>query len=174
MMLTIAENAIQGMKPLTDPLAIYLNDHLAGATAGVELFRRTTAGPQGKHRDALQRLTREVEDDRAALIDIMGLLDVPVRRYKVAAGWLTEKVGRFKPNGRLVGRSPLSSLLEMEALGLGVRGKAVGWRALRVVAAHDTRLAEGKLDELIARADRQSDELEKIRQEIATEVFAGG
>jgi hypothetical protein len=170
-MLTLAENALHGLMPMTDPLAIYLNDHLAGATAGLELFRRTTAGAPARHREALERLTREVEGDRAALIDTMMLLDVPVRHYKVVAGWLGEKVGRFKPNGRLVGRSPLSSLLEVEALVLGVRGKAAGWQALRVVAEHDSRLSLAQLDELLARADRQHEELERIRQDVAAEIF---
>jgi hypothetical protein len=170
-MLTLAEDALANLKPLTDPLAIYLNDHLAGATAGLELFRRAAAGAQGKHRETLDRLAREVEGDRAALLDILVLLEVPVRHYKVAAGWLGEKVGRFKPNGRLMGRSPLSSMIEVEALMLGVRGKAAGWQSLRIVAEHDSRLSGQRLDDLVARADRQHEELEQMRQEIATEVF---
>ncbi len=159
------------LRPMTDPLAIYLNDHLAGATAGRELFRRATAGASGPHRETLQRLTREVEDDRSVLIEIMKQLEVPVRHYKVVAGWLAEKVGRAKPNGRLIARSPLSSLLEAEALLIGVRGKAAGWQALRMLAAQEPRLSATHLDELIARADRQSSELEEIRREAAVTAF---
>ena len=173
-MTTLAQNTIQGLKPLTDPLSIYLNDHLAGATAGLELFRRAASGASPRHRQTLARLTSEVDQDRESLIDIMTALEIPVRHYKVAVGWLGEKVGRAKPNGRLVGRSPLSSLLEVEALVLGVRGKAAGWQALRAVVKQDDRLSQTRLDELIVRAGRQSDELEQLRQEIATEVFAVG
>jgi hypothetical protein len=48
-------------------LAIYLNDHLAGATAGLELARRA----RGSNRDTelgefLERLTGEIEEDREA------------------------------------------------------------------------------------------------------------
>ena len=171
---TLAENTLQALQPMTDPLGIYLNDHLAGATAGLELFRRAATGAPPQHRTALKGLTRDVQKDREQLTGIMTALDVPVRHYKVAAGWLGEKVGRAKPNGRLLHRSPLSSLLEIEALALGVRGKAAAWQALRIVADHDSRLSQTQLDELIVRADRQAEELEQIRQRIAAEIFASG
>ena len=157
--------------PMTDPLAIYLNDHLAGSTAGAELFRRAAGSATGDRRVVLQRLAREIEEDRAALLDMMSQLDVPVRHYKVVAGWVGEKVGRFKPNGRVAGRAPLSALIEAETMQLGVRGKAAGWQSLRAVADHDGRLSTDRLDELIARADSQSETLEQVRRQIAAEVL---
>jgi hypothetical protein len=60
--------------------------------------------------------------------------------------------GRLKFNGRLLARSPLSDLEELELLLLGVEGKAAGWRTLRTLADTDTRLDAGRLDELISRA----------------------
>ena len=162
------------LRPMTDPLAIYLNDHLAGSSAGLELFRRAASSAEGERRSTLRRLSREVEQDRNALLDIMARLEVPVRHYKVAAGWLGEKVGRFKPNGQLGGRAPLSALIEAEAMLLGVRGKAAGWQALRIVADHDDRLLVDELDALIARADSQLEVLEQIRREVAVEVFVAG
>jgi hypothetical protein len=171
-MITVSQESLQGLKPLTDPLGIYLNDHLAGATAGLELFRRSAGAAPLQRRAVLQRLASEVEEDRAALVEVMATLEIPVRQYKVAAGWLGEKLGRLKPNGQLTGRSPLSSVLEVEALVLGVRGKAAAWQALRVVAERDGRLSTERLDELLARADRQREELELIRQVLARELFA--
>ena len=47
--------------------------------------------------------------DRVALLKIMATLGIPVRTYKVFAGWIGEKAGRLKFNGRLFARSPLSS-----------------------------------------------------------------
>ena len=38
----------------------------------------------------------------------MTTLDIRVRAYKVCAGWIGEKAGRFKLNGRLLSRSPLA------------------------------------------------------------------
>ena len=70
----------------------------------------------------------------------MATLGIPVRTYKVYAGWIGEKAGRLKFNGRLFTRSPLSRLEELELLRLGVEGKAAGWRTLRVLADTDQRL----------------------------------
>jgi hypothetical protein len=165
--------SVEKLTPMTDPLAIYLNDHLAGATGGVELFRRAAATAREPHRPVLARLADEVAADRESLIEIMAALDVPVRHYKVVAGWVGEKVGRLKLNGHLVRRAPLSTLEETEAMLLGVRGKAAGWEALRVVAVHDTRVELSRLDELQARAVRQLDQIEAMRRDVAAEVFSG-
>jgi len=116
-------------------------------------------------------LTTEVEQDRESLRTLMGTLGLPVHRYKALGGWVLEKVGRFKPNGRLFSRSPLSDLIELEGLLLGVQGKAAAFRALRRLADTDTRLHASTLDELIARAERQADTLEKLRIHTAARVL---
>jgi len=101
----------------------------------------------------------------------MGTLGLPEHRYKALGGWVLEKVARFKPNGRLFSRSPLSDLIELEGLLLGVQGKAAGFRTLRRLADTDTRLHASNLDELIARAERQADTLEKLRIHTAARVL---
>jgi hypothetical protein len=159
-------------RPGPSLLGIYLNDHLAGATAGTELARRMAASghlpdPPG----TLPRLASEIAEDRDALLEIMAALRIPVRTYKVYAAWAGEKAGRLKPNGRLRTRSPLSNLEELEMLRLGVEGKAAGWRTLRVAADRDSRLAAGRLDDLIARARRQGDLLEDLRVGAAARVI---
>ena len=153
-------------------LGIYLNDHLAGATGGAELARRV-ARSRGGDPDggALQRFAAEVVQDRAALLEVMAALGVPVRRYKAWAGWIGEKAGRLKFNGHLLTRSPLSSLEELELMRLGVEGKAAGWRTLRALAETDVRLDRGRLDELISRARRQADLLEELRVRAANQVI---
>jgi hypothetical protein len=153
-------------------LGIYLNDHLAGATAGVELFRRAAGSHSGAAADALKRLTGEVEEDREALLEIMRDLGFPVRQYKVVAGWAAEKAGRLKLNGRLLTRSPLSDVVELEGLHLGVAGKGAGWRLLRALATTEPRLDADRLDDLIARADRQAAELDGLRLAAAREALA--
>jgi hypothetical protein len=154
-------------------LGIYLNDHLAGATAGTELARRIAATHGGAAADGtLPRLAAEVVQDRATLLDIMRALGVPVRGYKVYAAWIGEKAGRLKFNGHLLSKSPLSYLEELEMMRLGVEGKAAGWRTLRVLADSDKRLDSARLDELISRARRQSDVLEELRVRAADEVIA--
>lgn len=156
-------------------LGIYLNDHLAGATGGVGLARRSAAAARsGQARDLLRHLAAEIAEDRAALMEIMAALGVPARRYKVWAGWVGEKAGRLKPNDHLLSRSPLSELEELEIMMLGVQGKAAGWRALRSLATEDKRLDAGRLDDLLARAHRQVEELEGLHAIAANHVFRSG
>jgi hypothetical protein len=155
-----------------DPLAIYLNDHLAGATVGLELARRVAGTGQVPAPPAeLRQFAQDVAEDRDTLLRIMGTLGLPVRSYKVWAAWAGEKAGRLKPNGHLTTRSPLSNLEELELLRLGVEGKAAGWRTLRTLADRDSRLEAGQLDELISRARRQADFLEGSRIKAAQQVI---
>ncbi|WP_256106553.1 hypothetical protein [Streptomyces sp. ODS05-4] len=148
----------------TDMLAIYLNDHYTGATGGLDLFQRAAkARADGEEREVLTNLARQVREDRDALAQIMADLEVSVDRTRMALGWIAEKAGRLKTNGRLLSRSPLSDLLEAEAMLLGVLGKAACWRALRTLAETDRRLDAARLDTLLDRAERQAAALERIR-----------
>jgi hypothetical protein len=154
-------------------LGIYLNDHLAGATAGTELAHRVARTHRAQGQDGqLKRLAAEVAQDRAALIGMMKALGIPIRAYKVCAAWVGEKAGRVKFNGRLLARSPLSDLEELELLRLGVEGKAAGWRTLRTLADTDRRLDPGNLDELMSRARRQADLLEELRVRASEHVIS--
>jgi hypothetical protein len=155
-------------------LGIYLNDHLAGATAGVELARRATAASsEPAQRDTVQALAADIAEDRESFLKIMRNLGIPVRTYKVYAAWLGEKAGRLKFNGYLMARSPLSGLEELEMLRLGVEGKAAGWRTLRRLADKEMQLSSGHLDELISRARQQADILEELRIRAADRIIAG-
>jgi hypothetical protein len=154
-------------------LGIYLNDHLAGATGGVQLVRRTARNHRGHPSGAaLARLAREVAEDRKALLGLMRALGVPRRGYKVVAGWLGERAGRLKANGRLRERSPLSSVVELEGIRLGIEGKAAVWRSLRLLAG-DYRIDPERLDELLRRADAQIDEVEALRLRAVKDCFSG-
>ncbi|MFF9217183.1 hypothetical protein [Streptomyces viridosporus] len=154
-------------------LGIYLNDHLAGATAGTARATRLVRTARGSALGrAIEPVAAEMAQDRTALLDIMRDLGVPVRRYKVCAGWAGEKLGRLKPNGHLVQGSPLGVVLDLEALRLGVEGKAAGWQTLRRLGATDERLDPARLDTLLERARRQQERIEEWRVRRAEEVLA--
>jgi hypothetical protein len=148
-------------------LATYLNDHLGGATAGVELVRRAARENKDTELGAfLADLTAQVEADREALEKIMGELGAKPDRAKVAAGWTAEKVGRLKPNAQLRGYSPLSPLVELEGLLVGIQGKLAMWRALAEIA--DALGLDGvRLEELAARAESQQADVERHRIDVA-------
>ncbi len=152
----------------SDQLTIYLNDHLAGATFGLELARRTLSANRGNEfAGGLEELAAEIEDDRSELERFIDRLAVPKDRAKLTAGWFAEKVGRLKPNGRLVGYSPLSRLLELEGLSGGVRAKLDLWRALRAIAPEEPRLDQDRLDQLSGRAESQLERLKSMQARAA-------
>ena len=106
-------------------LAIYLNDHLAGATLGVELARRLRGSNEGdpEFGPTLTELCAEIEADRETLEAMMEKLGVGRSKLKPLTAVLGERLGRLKLNGQLRGYSPLSRLVELEILQLGVTGK---------------------------------------------------
>jgi hypothetical protein len=152
-----------------EPLTIYLNDHLAGATAGAELASRVASeNEDSAFRGPLERLAREIHDDRESLIAIMSRLEVPRDRAKVALGWTAEKLGRLKPDGQFRGYSPLARLLELEGLLGGIQAKQALWRALLCAD-----LAErDRLEELIARSRRQIAAVQRLHRAAAQLAIA--
>ena len=153
-------------------LGIYLNDHLAGAIAVLELAKRATKNNEGTALGAfLDRLTIDIDEDRRALEGLMS--DMGVRRdvLKDAAAWMAEKVGRLKLNGRLVGYSDLSRLVELEGLSLGVEAKRGMWRNLNWVRGRHAALEQTDIEELIRRAEAQRRDLEEARQEAAVKAL---
>lgn len=155
-------------------LGLYLNDHLAGATAGTELAKRLAGEAKGQvGGQALADLAVEVGADRDALLEVMATLDVPVRRYKEVLGWVGEKVARLKLNGRVLTPSPLSRVIGLEGMLLGIEGKAALWRTLRARAAGDSRLTVGRFDILIGRAREQAELVENLRARAAAEAVGG-
>lgn len=149
---------------MSNLLPIYLNDHLAGSTVGIELARRARGANEGTELgEFLTALTEEIEADRETLQEVMEAVGAGRDRLKVYSAWAGEKFGRLKLNGSLLSYSPLSRVVELEGLRLGVEGKACLWRMLRELA--DPRLAAFDFDALIVRAERQRDQLEQRRLE---------
>ncbi|MDK9499585.1 hypothetical protein QEZ40_005010 [Streptomyces katrae] len=160
-------------RPAPELLGVYLNDHLAGANAGTELLRRAARTHRGTALGPpLAALAEEVAEDLESLRAVMAGLGVPESRGRAALGRLAEKAGRLKLNGRLFTRSPLSDVLELEAMRLGVEGKACMWRALQALADRGARVDGARMHELLRRAERQIGILETLRGERSVQVFA--
>jgi hypothetical protein len=167
-----SQHVLPTSQPEPHLLGIYLNDHLAGSAGGLELAKRLAESHRGTAAaDDLAWLAKQVAEDREALIKIMTQLKIPRTRYKESVAWLAEKAGRLKPNGHLLGRSPLSSVVELEGMTLGVTGKLSAFRSLRALADTDTRLDAAMLDDLINRAQQQIDRLDQLKGRAITEAF---
>ncbi|MFJ9948320.1 hypothetical protein [Kitasatospora sp. NPDC091207] len=103
----------------------------------------------------------------------MNTLAVPVRHYRTWLGLAGERIARLKPNGTLARRSPLSDLIELEAMRTGVEGKTAQWQALRAIADNDPRLDPDDLDRLIRRAAEQTRTLTAWHQAVSAEALTG-
>ena len=153
-------------------LDVYLNDHLAGATTGVELAKRASSSNAGTpYGDVLGEIEHEIAEDRAALVRLMERFEIKQDRIKTTGAYIGEKFGRLKPNAHLTSYSPLSRVVELEFLKLGVTGKLSLWRALLEVEAEDDRLDREELTVLAERAEGQRDELERLRLKAFSETM---
>ena len=154
-------------------LAIYLNDHLAGAALGTELAKRSLRSNRGTPLGAfLQGFLAEVEDDRRSLERVMDALGVKKSPFKRPVAIAAERLGRLKLNGQVTGYSPLSRVLELEGLAMGVEAKLSLWQNLRDVPGLTGRPPAVDLDALVARAERQRSSLEGERLAAARHAFA--
>ena len=148
----------------------YLNDHLAASVAAVELARRSAQQNSGTALgDRLAELAEAIDQDRAALRSIMRQLGAGADPIKLSAGWMAEKLGRLKLNGRLFSYSPLSRLEEVELLLLGVEGKLLLWEALAEIPL--ARYPEPPLDHLTSRARSQRQVLRRLRLQAVRSAF---
>jgi hypothetical protein len=152
-------------------LGIYLNDHLAGSVVGTRLARRIAKHNEGNHYGSeATRLAGEIEEDKATLEDLMERLGVRKKKPRLAIAAVGETLGRLKPNGRLLGYSPLSRVIELEALMIGITGKLELWQSLK---ATGEGVAGVDADQLIERADNQRARVSDLRLQAAREAFSG-
>jgi hypothetical protein len=154
-------------------LRIYLQDHHAGSTTGLELARRAHGNNKGnEYGAALAKIVDEIAADQKALESIMDELGFGADKIKDIGAWALEKAGRLKLNGQITGYSPLSRLVELEGLWMGIEGKLSMWRALLAIAEDDERLDRLELEALATRAEEQLQRLGKHRGPVARDALA--
>ncbi len=137
---------------------------LAGRLAGENRREEKFASP-------LKELAAEVRADRQELRALMDRLGIGVDRAKQLAGWTAEKLGRLKLNGQLLGYSPLSRVVELEALRLGIAGKQAMWRTLLDLADGARALDAEELRRFERRAVQQLKAVDDLHREAVTEAF---
>ena len=117
----------------------------------------------------LEDLCVAIGDDRRRLLVIMKSVQVAPNPLLGVVLQVGERVGRLKPNGRVLRRAPLSDLIEIEALVDAVSAKRAGWCAL--AAASPRVPVTSQVAELITRADDQLDRLRSIHATVAARVL---
>lgn len=154
-------------------LGIYLNDHVAGATLGVELARRLRSSNRDdpEFGKPLARICGEIEADRETLVRLMERLGIKRDPLKPTLARVAERLGRLKLNGQLRGYSPLSRVLELEVLASGIGGKMQLWNALE--QSFGDSLDGFDFHALAERADRQGQQVEDLHLKAATRALPG-
>lgn len=156
-----------------DQLGIYLNDHLAGAHAGVEMARQLQDDIQKEpEAEVLGRLGEEIEEDLDTLQGLVDTIASTRHPIKQAAGWVAEKAHRLGVAEARTGSPHLTRLLQAESLSLGVEGKLCLWLALIEAAPSNPHLAAVDLQRLVERARDQRRRLEVVRLAAARRAFA--
>lgn len=146
---------------MTKLITRYLQDHHAGSAAGLDAFARVAQEHSDEEvRQSVGHIAEEAQEDQTMLEQIMQRFDAKPAPLKDISGRVVEKVARLKPNQRLLRRSPLSDLVEVEALVDAVHAKSMVWRVL--LQLDDERLDKAQLQTLLERAKAQESELKRL------------
>jgi hypothetical protein len=156
---------------MNNNLTVYLNDHLAGSVAALELIDDLVGALKDEPlKQFLAGLKRDIESDQKVLEGLIACANESESVVRKTAAWISEKAARakFKIAGEDFGGLGLVQALEM--LALGIRGKESLWRALQncgFVPPADVDLAQ-----LEQRAIEQQQRVEVKRIEAAKAAFS--
>lgn len=151
-------------------LIAYLRDHLAGADTAIQVVRRLRSTHDGTEVGALfRRLSKELDEDRAAVRTLLMQLGASGRSIKRAAGFASGTVLSVTAGGE---PGDLSLLRTLEALAVGVQGKRCLWRALQNLRSGPSTIDGMTFVEFEAKAVRQWEAIEERRRALVSRTFS--
>ena len=145
-------------------LSTYLNDHLAGAVAALELLDHLEQAHAGTPvARTVAELRKDIEADRATLEALMARLQVPESAPRKATAWLAERLARLKLRFDDPADGAFRLFESLEIVSLGIEGKLGLWRALAAAAPATPAVSGINLDSLMRRATDQRERVETMR-----------
>jgi hypothetical protein len=155
-----------------EDLGTYLNDHLAGSVAALELLDRLIKTYEGKPlAHFLTELRGKIDADQRKLQELIARLDVEESAVRKAGAWIGEKLSRPKIPLSESREGEIGLFLAFEALALGIEGKRSLWCALAAASGAIEQLRALDYGALEMRAMEQRAGVESRRLELAREVF---
>jgi hypothetical protein len=152
-------------------LEVYLTDHLAGATAGMNLAQMATEEHRSdEHGAFFGEIASEIKADYETLEQLIADLGTEKSATKTAAAEIGSKMMAPKFTGG--DDDEFNAFITLETLSIGVEGKLCMWKALKTVADAYSTLGNYDLDELLERAQSQRERIEAKRLEIAPQALA--
>jgi hypothetical protein len=149
--------------------ATYLNDHLAGSVAGLELIDHIVklhAGQPGEH--LATHLRQAIATDRKELKSLTVRLRITQSASRKAVAWASEKLAEVKMWVEDLHDARLRRLELWEALSVGIEGKRLLWRSLASALEGRPELCSIDLVKLEQRADDHRHDVEAMRLKAAT------
>ncbi len=154
-------------------LATYLNDHLAGSVALIELLDHLLQTEAGKHRkDFLLELQSEVKADQLTLESIIRRTQAGTPQHRKAVAWLAEKFVRLKLRLDDSANGAWHWLEAIELVAIGIHGKQALWQALDAAAEQEPVLQGIDYEPRLQRAEAQHSRVEALRLEAAKTALA--
>lgn len=156
---------------MSEPLAIYLQDHLAGARFATKLLKTLRdQHPDEPLGEFAAGLLEEIHEDRSILEELLQRVrGGRTGSSKNLFAWLGETTTRMKLHRRTA--EGLGTVQKLETLGLGVLGKRALWKALAAIAEQDDRLGELDFEQLASRAESQHARVEARRLQAVVSTF---
>jgi hypothetical protein len=153
-------------------LSVYLNDHLAGSVAALELIEHLAKNyPDSSLENFFAELHAEIAADQDVLRDLLRTFEAKESSVRKAGAWIAEKVGRIKLGLSEHEVSGTGLLEALEGLVLGIGGKQLLWRSLAAAAESLPQLAGPDYAQLEQRATAQRDRVEEKRLAAARQAF---
>ena len=138
---------------MTDPLATYLHDHLAGSHFAIELLNSLHDYPGDEELSKFAAdLRAELKEEQEMLQGIADRIGTGGLKLAAAAGWVMEKASKLKLQRDDAGAG-LGTFQSLETLLLGVRGKLALWQALEVIREVDPRIPDQNFRQMVARTE---------------------
>lgn len=152
-------------------LAIYLNDHLAGSVVVLEILEHLEAEASDL-KPQLRTLRTDIEADRRELEALMHRLGILQSRVRKVGSWIVEQLNEVKLEADDESGGALRRLERLEAVAVGIHGKAALWSALNAAAATAPDLHGPDYERLAQRAEEQRKRVEVFRLDAASSALA--
>lgn len=152
-----------------EPFEVYLNDHLAGATAGVNVAQQAAErhGFDELGATFYAEVAAEIKADFDTLEGLVESLGVVRSATKTAVAEVGSKLAELKFGDDDSHSAQFGDVVTLEALSIGVEGKLCMWKALETVTDTYPALAALDLKALQKRARDQRERIETKRLELA-------
>jgi hypothetical protein len=153
-------------------LSTYLNDHLAGSVAALELVEYLSKNyPDTTLETFFAELLADICADQDVLRDLLNTFGAKESAVRKAGAWIAEKFGRAKLNLDEHQVTGVGLLEALEGLVLGITGKGLLWRALAAASQTMPQLKGPDYTELEQRAVAQRNRVEEKRLAAARTAF---